>query len=262
MKLFGLIFLLSVATCLPSTELQSIIQSSIVEALGTENKKYLNPKFLKRSSLVISRMLNRPANSHVDYDSKENAFYTRTLKSNADGIFTSIAISLRNIASKQITDESRKKIIALIDTCKGFVTDKDGIEQILKELRLLWFEARHGKKFESAVKTDDWLTFGALSPYICRELRAIGFSDKEIKNFEKRVFNDNGVYQVLRNLNNPNAAGYMVNWKRVHNLHDEIDFKMNANRAKMKGIAKDGLRGKILLYLENRDLEDSNSCLL
>jgi hypothetical protein len=259
MKVFGLIFLFSVVACLKSTELLSIIQSSIAGTVGAENG-YMKPEFLKRSSLVIDRMLTRPTKSHIDHASKfrDNAFYTRMLKNHADGIFTSIAKSLQNKVSKQTTDESLKKIIALIDNCKMFVTDKLGIDQILKDVRFSWFEARHGEKLQSAMKTDDWLTVGALAPYICRELRAIGFSNNEIENFEKRVFNDNGVYQVLLNLNNPNAAGYMANWKRVHNLHDKVEFKMNANRAKMKGIAKYGLKGKIERNLDNRDPEASS----
>jgi hypothetical protein len=222
-----------------STEILNIIQSGISNALINANVDF-NPKFLKQSSIIINQMLH----DRHERGGSDNIFFKRKLMKHSNEIFTSIANSIKIKAREQYKDESFKRFLGIIKTCRRIVTDKKAIDEILLDMMSIWFEAKQGELLKSLLKDDDWLALSALTPYLHRDAKKIGFSENEIMVLDRNIFNGMGVYQVIKDRKNPNAASYMSNWRMVHNLHDENKFRLYAYKAKMNGIVKDATRGK------------------
>lgn len=247
MRVYALILLtLGAVTCYSSNELSAIIQSSVKDAL-TNGNPYANQAFIQQASIVIQRLIANPKKGKREGKSREESRDEKFLKTHlwfsSDRIFTSIASALEDVALIESSDITFKKILNVLTNCHAFVKDKEDLNGIIKSIRHFWFELRHGERIQEFRDKGDWLSFGAVAPFLARDAKDMGYSESEIGIFYKSIFNDEGVYQVLKNINNPNAVNYMKNWKQVHHYSNEIDFRRNAARAKIRGVVNDAFKG-------------------
>lgn len=258
MRVFTLICLaLGAVTSYSSKELSVIVHSSVADAFSNGNI-HGKQEFIQYASDVILRLIANPKNGKKEKKSREQSrderFFKSKLQFRSDLIFKNIASSLENVALRESSDRSFQKILNLLEKCHKFVNYSESLSEIISKIRKSWFGLRHGAKIQEFRVKEDWLGLGAAASEIIRDAKKMGFSDNDIDLFKKSIFNDEGVYQVLKNMDDPNAVNYMQHWKQVHQFNDELEFRRNAAKAKLKGIVKDAITGILTFVMQIGDL--------